>query len=54
MKDEDKTKEQLINELVELRQRVAELETAETERKPVEEVREEVQVALRGKAIIRP
>ena len=27
MKDEDKTKEQLIDELVELRQRIAELET---------------------------
>ena len=31
MKDEDKTKKQLINELVELRQRVAELEALETE-----------------------
>lgn len=41
MKDQDKVKEQLINELVELRQRVAELETAETERKPVEEVLQE-------------
>jgi PAS domain S-box-containing protein len=36
MKDEDKTKEQLVNELVELRQRVAELETSETECKRVE------------------
>ena len=37
MKDEDKTKEQLLNELVEMRQRVAELETAGTERKRAEE-----------------
>ena len=36
MKDQDKTKEQLINELVELRQRVAELEAADTERQRVE------------------
>ncbi len=33
MKDEDKTKEQRINELAELRQRIAELEASETERK---------------------
>jgi GAF domain-containing protein len=37
MKDEDKTREQLINELAELRQRIAELEASETERKRVEE-----------------
>jgi PAS domain S-box-containing protein len=37
MKDEDKTKRQLINELVEVRQRVAELEAADTERKRAEE-----------------
>ena len=37
MKDERKTKEQLINELVEMRQRVAELETSDTERKRAEE-----------------
>ncbi|MBA7674965.1 hypothetical protein ES703_83193 [subsurface metagenome] len=36
MKDEDKTKEQLINELEELRQRVTELETSETGHKKVE------------------
>jgi len=36
MKDEDRTKEQLINELVGLRQRVAELEKAEAERKRAE------------------
>jgi diguanylate cyclase (GGDEF)-like protein/PAS domain S-box-containing protein len=37
MKDEEKTKEQLINELVELRQRIAELEETEVERKRAEE-----------------
>jgi PAS domain S-box-containing protein len=37
MKDELKTKEQLINELVELRQRITELEASETEGKRVEE-----------------
>jgi PAS domain S-box-containing protein len=37
MKDEDKTKEQLIRELVEMRQQVAELEAADSERKRAEE-----------------
>ena len=37
MKDEDKTRDELINELVELRQRIAELEASETERKRAEE-----------------
>jgi len=37
MKDEEKTKEQLINELTELRRRVTKLEAAETERKQAEE-----------------
>jgi putative nucleotidyltransferase with HDIG domain len=37
MKDEDMTKEQLINELAKLRQRVLELERSETERKRAEE-----------------
>ncbi len=37
MKDENKTKKQLLKELVELRQRIAELEVAETERKRAEE-----------------
>lgn len=37
MKKEDKTKEQLINELVELRQRIAELEKVAAERKRAEE-----------------
>ena len=37
MKDEDKTKGQFINELVELRQRIAELEALEAEHKRVEQ-----------------
>ncbi len=37
MKDEDKTQEQLIDELVVLRQRIAELEASETERQRAEE-----------------
>ncbi len=37
MKSEDKTKEQLIGELVEMRQRIAELEASEVERKQMEE-----------------
>lgn len=37
MKDKDKTKEQPMNELAELRQRIAELEALETEGKRVEE-----------------
>ena len=37
MKDEGKTKEQLINELVELRQKITELKAAEAERKQTEE-----------------
>ena len=37
MKNEDKTKEQLTNELKEMRQRIAELEASETKRKRVEE-----------------
>ena len=36
MRDEDKTKEQLVNELAELRQRITELEALETERKRAE------------------
>ncbi len=38
MKDEDKTKEQLINELMEMRPRIAELEASETERMDSEEL----------------
>jgi len=37
MKDEGKTKEQLVNELVDLRRRLAELETSGTERQRAEE-----------------
>lgn len=37
MRDEDKTKDGLINELVEMRQRIGKLETLETERKRIEE-----------------
>lgn len=37
MRDEHKTKEQLINELVELRQRITELKASETERTWVKE-----------------
>jgi PAS domain S-box-containing protein len=39
MKDQDKTREQLINELAESRQRVAELEAADTGCKPAEVLR---------------
>jgi PAS domain S-box-containing protein len=42
MKDEDKTKEQLIKELVETRQRVAELEVADTGGKQSEEALKEL------------
>ena len=37
MKDQDKTKEQLVNELAQMRQRVAESEASETEHKRAEE-----------------
>ena len=37
MRDKDKTKEQLISELVEMRQRIGELETSETQGKRAEE-----------------
>ena len=37
MKNEDKTKDQLINELMEVRQRITELKAAETERKKADE-----------------
>ncbi len=41
MKDEDKTKDQLINALVEMRQRLTELETSETRRKRAEQALKE-------------
>jgi PAS domain S-box-containing protein len=47
MKDKDKTKEQLINELAELRQRIAELEASETEHKRVQEALRESEEKLR-------
>jgi hypothetical protein len=37
MKDEDKAKDQLLNELAEMRQRIAELETSEAQWKQAEE-----------------
>jgi len=43
MKDEHKTKEQLINELAEMRQRITELEALETEHK-----REEVLICAQS------
>ena len=51
MKDKDKTKEQLINELVEMRQRIAELEALEIKRKRAEE--ELVQANIQLKEIVR-
>jgi len=39
MKDEDKTKAQLIDELVELRQRIAHVEKVETEQRRAEQFR---------------
>ena len=41
MKDEDKTKGQLINELIEMRQRITELEILETKHKRAEESEKE-------------
>jgi PAS domain S-box-containing protein len=46
VKDREKTKEQLINELAQLRQRMAELEASETERKQVEEALRESEAEL--------
>ncbi len=43
----DKTKEQLISELAGLRQRIAELEVADTERKQIEEALKESEEKLR-------
>ena len=48
MKDEDKTKEQLIKELAGLRQRVAKLETLESERKRAEEALRESEERFRN------
>jgi len=48
MKDEDKAKEQLINELVGLRQQIAELEASKTERKRAEEALRESEEQYRS------
>ncbi len=48
MGDVDKTKEQLISELVVLRQRVTEVETLETERKRAEEEIRKLQERFSG------
>ncbi|MDH5202768.1 MAG: PAS domain S-box protein [Nitrospirota bacterium] len=48
MKDENKTKEQLIDELVELRQRISELEKSEAERKWAEEKQRELEKKYRA------
>jgi len=48
MKDIDKTKEQLINELVELRQRITELGASETKRKQAEERIQHLNTVLRA------
>ncbi len=48
MKDIDKTREQLINELVEMRQRIAELEALDTERKQAEEMLRESEEKYRS------
>jgi len=48
MRDEDKTREQLINELVELRRRITELEKLETKRKQAEEALQESEEKFRS------
>lgn len=50
MKDKYKTKEQLINELAEMRRRIAELEKSETEHKQAEEVLRESENKFRSLA----
>ena len=49
MRDEDKSKEQLITELVKIRQRMAELETLETEHRRTEELLRQCTAALRAR-----
>ena len=46
MKDEDKTKEQLLKQLAQLRQQIAELKRSETKRKKVEEALEKLKEEL--------
>ena len=48
MKDENKTKEQLISDLAQMRQRVAELEAVETERRQAEEALRESEERYRN------
>ena len=48
MTDEDKTKEQLITELGELRKRIAEIEKSETQRNQTEEALREAEARYRG------
>ncbi len=48
MKDEYKTKKQLVHELLELRQRIAELETLKAERKNIEESLRESEIRYRA------
>jgi PAS domain S-box-containing protein len=48
MTDEDKTKEQLITELVELRKRIAELENSKTQHNQTEEALHEAEARYRG------
>ena len=48
MKDEDKTKEQLIDELREIRRRITDLETSEAERKQAEETLRESEKKFRS------
>ncbi len=50
MNDNRKTKEQLIQELEDLRRRIAELEKSETERKRVESQRQQVSLETQGKS----
>jgi two-component system, cell cycle sensor histidine kinase and response regulator CckA len=48
VKDKDKTKEQLINELVELRRRTAELERSDTQHKSADEAMSDSEARYRG------
>ncbi len=48
MNEEDKTKEQLITELVKLRKRIAEIEKSETQRNQTEEALHEAEARYRG------
>ena len=48
MKDQEKTKKQLIGELEDLRQKVAELQALQTERKKTDEELKKTQVVLKS------